>query len=88
MSEPVAAGQALRATVLRCLGEVAPEVDPAAVEPGVPLREQLDLDSMDVLNFAIALHRATGIDVPEVDYPKLATLDGCVAYLAARGAVP
>jgi acyl carrier protein len=86
MSNPMSAGQTLRATVLRCLGEVAPEMDPAAIDPRVPLREQLDLDSMDVLNFAIALHHATGIDVPEVDYPKLATLDGCVDYLTGRGA--
>jgi hypothetical protein len=44
-------------------------------------RELTDLDSMDFLNFVISLHEALGVDVPEVDYPKLATLDGCVGYL-------
>jgi acyl carrier protein len=67
--------------VLRCLGEIAPEADPARVKPDVSFRDQLDLDSMDFLNFVIALHEALGVDVPEVDYPKLATLDGCVGYL-------
>jgi acyl carrier protein len=76
----------LRATVLRCLGEIAPEVDPARVKPDVSFRDQLDLDSMDILNFVIALHEALGVDVPEVDYPKLATLDGCVGYLAEAAA--
>jgi acyl carrier protein len=71
----------LRDTVLRCLGEIAPEADPARVKPDVSFRDQLDLDSMDFLNFVIALHEALGVDVPEVDYPKLATLDGCVGYL-------
>ena len=36
---------------------------------------------MDFLNFVTAMHRRLGIDVPEIDYPKLATLDGAVAYL-------
>jgi acyl carrier protein len=79
-------GDELRATVLRCLGEVAPEADPARVKPDVSFRDQLDLDSMDFLNFVIALHQALGVDVPEVDYPKLATLDGCVGYLAEAAA--
>ena len=79
----------LRATVLRVLGEIAPEADPAALEPDVSFRSQLDLDSMDVLNFVIGLHATLGVEIPEADYPKLATLDGCVAYLdAALGRRP
>ena len=50
------------------------------------LREELDIDSMDFLNFVIGLHERTGIDVPERDYPKLATLAGCVSYLSAAAA--
>jgi acyl carrier protein len=73
----------IRATVLRVLGEIAPEIDPAGLRPAAPLRDQVDLDSMDFLNFAIGLHEALGVDVPEADYPRLATLDGAVAYLAA-----
>jgi len=76
MDEPT-----LRATVLRVLGEVAPEVDLATVEPGEDLREQLDLDSMDILNLAIGLFKATGVEVPERDYPRIVTVDGAVDYL-------
>ena len=77
-SEPI------RAKVVEVLGNIAPELDAASLEPKVELREQLDLDSMDFLNFAIGLHKAFGIDIPESDYRKLATLEGCVAYVAAR----
>ena len=76
----------VRERVLRVLGRIAPEADLAALDPRADLREQLDIDSMDFLNFAIGLHREFGIDVPEADYPRLRTLDGCVAWLAARAA--
>jgi acyl carrier protein len=39
---------------------------------------------MDFLNFIIALHEATGVDIPEADYPMLETLEGCVAYLQKK----
>ena len=74
----------IRTTVLRALGDVAPEADLATLAPDVEFREQLDLDSMDLLNFVVGLHAALGVDVPEPDYPRLATLDGCVDYLAGR----
>ncbi|HTO10865.1 MAG TPA: acyl carrier protein [Candidatus Binatia bacterium] len=74
----------LRATIVKTLGEIAPEADLAALEPAVAFREQLDLDSMDLLNFVVALHDTLGVEIPEADYPKLATLDACVEYLAAR----
>jgi acyl carrier protein len=74
----------LRATVLRALGDVAPEADLASLKPDVPLRDQLDLDSMDFLNFVVALHGAVGVEIPEADYPRLATLEACVDYLGAR----
>jgi acyl carrier protein len=76
----------IRATVLRTLKEIAPESEMAAVAPDVPFRDQLDLDSMDYLNFVIALHAALGVEIPEADYPKLATLEACVDYLAAAAA--
>jgi acyl carrier protein len=76
-------GDELRAVVLRVLGEIAPEADPGSIKPDVPLRDQLDLDSMDVLNIVVGLHTALGVEIPESDYPRLATLEGCVAYLAS-----
>jgi acyl carrier protein len=74
----------LRATVLRVLGDIAPEADLASLKPDLAFREQLDLDSMDMLNFVVGLHAALGVEIPEADYPRLATLDACVEYLAAR----
>lgn len=70
-------------TVLRALGEIAPEADLAAIKPDVSFRDQLDIDSMDFLNFVIAVHEALRVEIPEADYPKLITLNGCIAYLAA-----
>ena len=67
--------------VLAALASVAPEADPNAIDPKQPLRDQLDLDSMDFLNFIVALHHDLGVDVPERDYGKLATLESAVAYL-------
>lgn len=77
-------GDEIRATVLRVLGEIAPEADLAALRPDVDLRTQLDLDSMDVLNFVVALHETLRVDIPEADYPKYATLEGCVRELASH----
>lgn len=79
---------AIRAVVLRVLARIAPEVDAATIRRDLPLRDQVDLDSMDFLNFVLGLAEALGIEVPERDYAALATLDGCVTYLAAHGARP
>lgn len=70
-----------RDVVFAALHEIAPEADTSVIEPDVEFREQLDIDSMDFLNFIIGLHERTGIDIPEEDYTLLETLDGCVAYL-------
>ena len=77
---------AIRATILDTLLSIAPEIDPAAIAPDKPLRDQIDLDSMDFLNVIIRLHEILGVDIPESDYGQLATLDGAVEYLARRRA--
>ena len=74
----------IKAQVLDCLGRVVPEADPAAIAPEVPLRDQLDIDSMDFLRFVIELDEALHVAVPESDYREIATLDGCIRYLSAR----
>jgi acyl carrier protein len=74
----------IRATVLRVLGEIAPEADLATLDPHAELRQQLDLDSMDVLNFVVGLHAALHVEIPEADYPRYATLHDCVEELASR----
>jgi acyl carrier protein len=65
------------------LRRIAPEVDLDDVDPSAPLQEEMDLDSMDFLRLVTALYDATGIDVPERDYPRLATVDGFIDYMAA-----
>jgi len=74
----------LAARVLALVTEIAPDVDPASVIAGIDFRDQFDFDSMDTLNFAIALHRELGVEVPEAEYSRLASLDKCVAYLADK----
>ena len=74
----------IRTTVIDALTRIAPEIDPAAIEPGASFRDALDLDSMDFLNFVLAVHDRLGIEIPEADYPRLSTLESAVAYLAGR----
>ena len=71
-------------TVQEEINNIAPEVDLATVDPAADLREAFDIDSMDFLNLVTALHHRTGIEIPEIDYPKLVTLSGIVAYLEAK----
>lgn len=75
--------------VCSVLREVAPEADPDHVDPDTTLQESLGLDSLDFLNFVAGLHRRTGIEVAERDYPQLLSIDGCVSYLvSAAGSDP
>jgi acyl carrier protein len=74
----------IKALYLRELHKIAPEVDLNEIDPAVDLREQIDLDSMDILNLAVAIHEATGIDIPEADYPQMTTVNGCIAYLGSH----
>jgi acyl carrier protein len=71
----------VRKVVQEELNNIAPEVDLASIDPAAELREALDIDSLDFLNFITALHHRLGVDIPEIDYPKLVTLDGAIAYL-------
>jgi len=71
-----------KSLVLDVLSGIAPEADFAALPGKAQMRDELDLDSMDFLNFIAALHERTKIDIPEADYPKLFTLDGAIAYLS------
>ena len=73
----------IRKVVQEELNNIAPEVDMARVDPAADLREAIDIDSMDFLNFVTAIHHRLGLDIPEVDYPKLVTLTGAIAYIEA-----
>lgn len=73
----------LRAVFLEELTRVAPDIDPAEVSDGDHLQDDLELDSMDVLNLVAALHQRLGVDIPEADYPQIATAGAAVRYLSA-----
>jgi len=74
----------IRRAVIEILDNIAPETDPASIDPEADVRAALDIDSMDFLNFVTALHEKFAADIPEVDYPKLITIAGAAAYLAAK----
>jgi acyl carrier protein len=73
-----------RATVLDAIGQIAPEADLAALADDAAIQEAVDLDSLDFLDLVTAVSEATGVDVPERDYPEIATLGGFVRYLETR----
>ena len=74
----------IKALILRELKKIAPEVESDQIDPAIDLREQIDLDSMDILNLVIAIHEATGVDIPEADYPQMTSLDSAIGYLRTR----
>lgn len=74
----------VRALVVQELRRIAPELEEGELVPAKPLREQVDLDSMDWLNFIVALHERFKVEIPESDYARLGTLEETVAYLSAR----
>jgi acyl carrier protein len=73
-----------RKAIESALGDIAPEVDFAALQTAEPFREQAGIDSFDFLNFLTRLHELTGVDVPESDYQSLETVEDLIAYIAER----
>lgn len=76
--------QAIRAAVLSVIRSIAPELDPNHFDADKPLREQIDLDSMDWLNVIVGLQEKLQIEIPESDYGKLPNLNAVVAYFGTR----
>lgn len=74
----------VRAAVLRALQQVAPEADVGHLTGTEDLRDALDIDSMDFLKLVVQLNEKLHVDVPERDYPKVRTLDGCVRYVESK----
>lgn len=73
-----------RAKIIATLAAIAPEVEEAEIDDDEDFRDQFDFDSMDFLNFAIALSKEFSLDIPEKDYPKLSSLDSALAYLKEK----
>ncbi len=78
--------EAIKGVVLGALARVAPEADLGRLDPRAAIRDEIDLDSVDFMNFVITIHTELGIDIPEADYPKLVSVEACVVYLTAHGA--
>jgi acyl carrier protein len=76
--------ESLAGEVLALLQSIAPELEPAELQRSSPLRHQVDLDSMDWLNFLVALSQRFGVQIPEADYARLTTMDDVLDYLSAR----
>jgi acyl carrier protein len=73
----------LEATVLDTLADIVPNVDPAQIDPDKSFRDQIEIDSVDFMNFMVSLEQRLGVEIPELDYPKLSSLRGCTTYLAS-----
>jgi acyl carrier protein len=71
----------LSALILDTLTAVAPDVDASALDPDVTFRDQFEIDSVDFLNFVIALEKKLDRPIPETDFPRLSSLKGCLEYL-------
>jgi len=74
----------LRQAVLAVLRDVAPEAELSRLAPDTPIRDQLDVDSIDFMRFLIGINEKLHVDVPEADYPKVASLNGLLRYLGDR----
>jgi acyl carrier protein len=75
--------QPSRQVILQVLAQVAPEADIDHLDPAQSFRDQFGIDSIDFLNFVIGLEERIGTRIAERDYPRLSSLDGCLAYLEA-----
>ncbi len=73
----------IRKTVLNLLTDIAPEIDPDDLDADMGFRDQVDIDSMDLLNFVISIHKEFSIEIPERDYPRLMSVNNCVRYIKA-----
>ena len=75
---------AIRQAIFGALREIAPEADPEKIDAEENLREALDIDSFDFLNFLIGVHKRLGVQIPEADYSQLTTLSALVQYLSRK----
>ena len=77
---------ALERQVRTALYAIAPDLEGETLDPDRRYRDQFEFDSMDFLRYVVELHRVTGVDIPEADYPRLETLAAATAYLRCRAA--
>ncbi|BBX18472.1 phosphopantetheine-binding protein [Mycolicibacterium duvalii] len=80
--------QDIRSDILSVLTSIAPEVEPEEIDDHTLLRDQVDLDSMDWLNFLVGIHKRLSVDIPESDYQKLRTVADLVGYVQRHTMTP
>lgn len=71
----------IKQLILRLLAKIAPEADLSALEPDTRFRDQFEFDSIDCLSLVTGIEKELGLKIPELDYPKFGTLNGCIKYL-------
>lgn len=74
----------VRTKIMDIIADIALDDDVSGIDDGVSLREQLDLDSMDFLDIVMELKKRHKVEVPQEDYPRLATMNSCVEYLTPK----
>jgi acyl carrier protein len=74
----------IKSVLMEIVAEIIPDEDLTNLKGDIPIREQVEMDSMDFLDIIMELRKRYGIEVPEDDYMQLATLDSSVAYLEPR----
>ncbi len=74
----------IREAVANIIRDIAPDEDQSNLIDSEPLRDQIELDSMDFLDIVMELRKRYKVEVPEKDYPELATMKGCVDYLEPK----
>lgn len=74
----------IREIIYNIIKDIAPDEDFSNMDDAKAIRDQIELDSMDFLDIVLELRKRYKVDVPEEDYPKLATIDGCVEYLEPK----
>lgn len=76
----------IQSITLEVLGQISPDADLDNLDPKTSFRDQFEFDSVDYLNFVLTLEKRLEIKIPEIECPRLASLDGCIAYLTEKTA--
>lgn len=74
----------IQSITLEVLGQIAPDADLDDLDPAKSFRDQFEFDSVDYLNFVLTLEKRLAIKIPEIECPRLSSLDGCIAYLSEK----
>ena len=80
-SESQMTRDSIKDLVTEIIEDIDDEADFKNLDPDQPLRDQLDLDSMDFLDIVMELRKRHKLQIPEEDYPQLASMTSCINYL-------